>query len=92
VITVLIPSQLRAYADGHATVALAGDLATVGDVLDALARVHPGVRDRVMTETGEVRRHINVFVGDEMIRFTGDLATPVRDGDEVSILPAVSGG
>lgn len=53
---------------------------------------HPGVRDRVLTEQGEVRPHVNVFVGDESIRYTGGLATPLGEGAEVSIVPAVSGG
>ena len=66
--------------------------ASVGEALAALWSMHPGVRDRVVTEQGDVRPHVNVFVGSESIRYTGGLATPVRDGDEVSIIPAVSGG
>ena len=66
--------------------------ATVAAVLEALWRAYPGVRDRVLTEQGEVRPHVNVFVGPESIRFTGGLATSVPDGAEISILPAVSGG
>src|SRR5262249_25486117 len=64
----------------------------VGDALAALWALHPGVRDRVVTEQGEVRPHVNVFVGVESIRFTGGLETPLRDGAEISIVPAVSGG
>jgi molybdopterin converting factor small subunit len=64
----------------------------VGDALAAVWDLHPGVRDRVVTETGEVRRHVNIFVGDESIRYTGGLGTPLEDGGEVSIIPAVSGG
>ncbi len=54
--------------------------------------VKDGVRDRVVTEQGQVRPHVNVFVGDESIRFTGGLSTPLSDGAEISIVPAVSGG
>jgi molybdopterin converting factor small subunit len=64
----------------------------LAQVLDALWAVYPGVRDRVLTEQGALRPHVNVFVGPESIRFSGGLATPVTDSAEVSILPAVSGG
>lgn len=62
------------------------------DALDALFAVHPGVRDRVLTERGEIRQHVNVFVGTREARSTGGLATPVADGTEISIIPAISGG
>ena len=91
-VTVLIPGQLRERAAGLAEVRLPGSPATVAEAFAALWRLHPGLRDRVMTETGEVRRHVNVFVGDESIRFTAGLATPLREGSEISIYPAVSGG
>ena len=90
---VLLPAYLRAYAGGNAEVALAAPPpATVGDALEAVRALHPGVIDRVLTETGAVRRHVNLFVGAESIRFTGGLATPVADDDEIAIVPAVSGG
>ena len=54
--------------------------------------LYPGVRDRVVTEQGQVRPHVNLFVGAESIRFTGGLATPLADGAVMSIVPAVSGG
>jgi molybdopterin converting factor small subunit len=60
--------------------------------LQALWKTHPGIRDRIATEQGEIRQHINVFVGNEDIRYTGGLATPITDGCEISIVPAVSGG
>jgi molybdopterin converting factor small subunit len=62
------------------------------EALEALWRAHPGLRDRVLTEQGAIREHIGVFVGNENCRYTGDLATPVAEGAEISILPAVSGG
>lgn len=92
-IRVHIPGYLREFADGRAGVSL--DLAgrvTVADVLAALGKRHPGVCDRVLTERGEVRAHVNLFVGEESIRYTGGLATPVADGAEISIVPAISGG
>lgn len=87
-----IPGYLRSFTGGRSRVELAGSPATVGEALEALWAVHPGVRDRVLTEQGELREHVNVFVGDESIRFSGGLATPVAEGSEISILPAVSGG
>jgi molybdopterin converting factor small subunit len=60
--------------------------------LQALWAACPGIRDRVVTEQGLIREHINVFVGKEDVRYTGGLATPISDGVEISIVPAVSGG
>jgi sulfur-carrier protein len=64
----------------------------LGDVLAALWALHPGVRDRVITEQGQVREHINIFIGDENVRYTGGLASRVSAESEISIVPAVSGG
>jgi len=91
-VVVHIPGYLRQFTDGRDRVPLDATPATVGDALAALWDAHPGVRDRIVTETGQVRPHVNVFVGDESIRYTGGLATPVADRDEISIIPAVSGG
>jgi molybdopterin converting factor small subunit len=72
------------------------DVATSGgtlrDALAALLAAHPGIRDRVLTERGEIREHVNVFVGNSDVRWTGGLATPLADGVEISIIPAISGG
>ena len=87
-----IPGPLREFTNGARLVTIASGAATAGEALEKLWAEHPGVRDRVLTEQGEVRQHVNVFVGVESIRFTGGLNTPVRDGDEISIVPAVSGG
>jgi MoaD family protein len=87
-----IPGPLREFTNGARLVTIASGAATAGEALERLWAEHPGVRDRVLTEQGEVRQHVNVFVGVESIRFTGGLNTPVRDGDEISIVPAVSGG
>ena len=91
-IAFLIPGYLREFTGGQSRVELMDAAATAGEALERLWALHPGVRDRVVTEQGEVRPHVNVFVGKESIRFTGGLATPVADGAEIWIVPAVSGG
>jgi molybdopterin converting factor small subunit len=91
-VVVHIPGYVREFTGGLRRVALSGAPATVGEALDSLWALHPGVRDRVVTEQGEVRQHVNVFVGSESIRFTGGLATPLPGDAEISIVPAVSGG
>ncbi len=90
--TFMIPGPLRELAGNRGEVRLTGDAASISDALSLLWRECPGVRDRVLTERGEVRQHVNVFVDGESIRDTGGLATPVRDGAEIYILPALSGG
>ena len=87
-----IPGHIREFTGGRSRVVLDSSPATVGQALETLWARHPGVRDRVVTEQGEVRPHVNVFVGSESIRFSGGLATPLADGAEISIVPAVSGG
>jgi molybdopterin converting factor small subunit len=87
-----IPAFLRTFTEGQSRVELDASPATVGEALDALCRGYPGIRDRVLTEQGQVRQHVNVFVGDESIRYTGGLETPAPEGVEIAIVPAVSGG
>jgi len=90
----LIPTPLRPFADGRSRIEVdvAKDPPALGDALEALWAVAPGVRDRVVTERGEVRQHVNVFVGTESCRWTGGLGTPVAAGAEIAIFPAISGG
>ncbi len=88
-VKVKIPSQLRAATGGQAE--LAADGATVGEVLDAIFDEHTELKARI-TDDGEVRRFVNVYVGGEDIRFGEGLGTGVEDGAEVTILPAVAGG
>ena len=83
---------LRVFADGRDRIEIGGSPATLGDALEALWALCPGLRHRVATEQGEIREHVNVFVGQENIRYTGGLATGVPDGTEISIFHAVSGG
>jgi sulfur-carrier protein len=87
-VTVKIPTQLRA-ATGEAELEVEG--ATVGEVLDAVFDAHGGLRDRI-TQNGDLRRFVNVYVSGEDIRFQQGLETSINDGDEVTILPAVAGG
>lgn len=66
--------------------------ATLADALSALWLLYPGVRDRITTEQGQVREHINIFLGDEDVRYTGGLMSPVSEESRISIVPAISGG
>jgi molybdopterin converting factor small subunit len=90
-VRVTIPSPLLPFSGGRGAVELAG-ARTVRDALESLGRLYPGVRDRVLTEQGALRPHVNIFVGDESIRFLEGLATRLPDDCEVAILPALSGG
>ena len=89
-VTVKLPTQLRAAAGGAAEARADG--ATVGEVLERLYQQHGELRARIAGEDGELRRFVNVYLRGEDIRFLEGLATPVTDGDEVTILPAVAGG
>jgi sulfur-carrier protein len=91
-ITFHISSALRPFAGGRDRVEIAGTPATAGDALEALWAVCPALRDRVATEEGEIREHVNLFVGQENVRYTGGLTTPVAADAELSIFPAISGG
>jgi sulfur-carrier protein len=91
-LTFHIPSALRRLIAGESQVSVDAPARDVGEALVLLFERHPVLRDRILTETGQVREHINIFVGPEAIRWTGGLSTPVRDGEEISIIPAVSGG
>ena len=88
-ITVKIPTQLRAATGGEAEVQVEG--ATVGEALDAVFDAHGDLRERI-TQDGDLRRFVNVYVSGEDIRFQSGLDTQLSDGDEVTILPAVAGG
>ena len=91
-ITFHIPGPLRSFSGGRSEVELQEDTATVFEALQALWTACPGMRDRVVTEQGQVREHINIFLGKENIRYSGGLATRVPPGSEISIVPAISGG
>lgn len=87
---VRIPTPLRKYTQGREEVAVTGD--TVGAVLESLETSYPGIRERICDESGKVRRFVNLFVGEDDIRFLDNLGTPVKDSDEISIIPAIAGG
>ena len=89
-VTVKIPTQLREVVGGAADVPGSG--ATVGEVLQSLYESHGELRTRISDDDGGLRRFVNVYLGEEDIRFLSGLDTPVSDGDELTILPAVAGG
>ncbi len=89
-VKVKIPTQLRTAAGGESELQVEGG--TVGEVLDALFERHGELRDRLSDGDGGLRRFVNVYVDGEDIRFTDGLDTPVADGQEVQVLPAVAGG
>jgi molybdopterin synthase sulfur carrier subunit len=88
-ITVRIPTPLRSLTAGEEEVSAEG--ATVRAVIDNLESAHPGLRDRLLDEKG-IRRFVNVYLGDEDVRFLDGLDTRLKAGDELSIIPAIAGG
>lgn len=91
-LTFTIPGPLRELAGDRHELRIRGSARSVNEALSLLWAEAPAVRDRVITERGDVREHINIFVDGESIRDSAGLATPVREGAEIVILPAVSGG
>jgi molybdopterin converting factor small subunit len=89
-VTIRIPTQLRELSGGAAEVSAGGD--TVAAVLADLEVAHPGFKERLFDDGGQLRRFVNVFVADEDIRFLDGVDTPVAEGQTVSIVPAVAGG
>ena len=90
--TLVLPGALRELAQGRGRLELGTGVANVREALSRLRDRAPAVYDRVVTESGAVRQHVNVFVGSDDIRWADGLETPVPEGSEVVILPAVSGG
>ena len=88
--TIRIPTPLRKYTEGSEEVSISGS--TVGEILTNIEAAHPGIRERICDAKGNVRRFINIFVGNEDIRFLKNLETEVADNDEISIIPAIAGG
>ncbi|OUC92101.1 MoaD/ThiS family protein [Streptosporangium minutum] len=89
-VSVRIPTILRTYTDGSAEVRGEGE--TLRDVLQKLDADFPGIGARILDETGKIRRFVNVYVGDEDVRFVDNLDTATPPGVQVSIIPAVAGG
>ena len=88
--TVRIPTPLRKLTEGKEEVSAAG--ATIGELISDLDKNYPGIKARICDDAGEVRRFVNIFANDEDIRFLQNLDTPVKDSDEISIVPAIAGG
>ncbi len=88
--TIRIPTPLRKLTGDLELVQAEGS--TVGDILQSLDTNYPGLKERICDESGNVRRFVNVYLNDEDIRFLEERETPVKDGDEISIVPAIAGG
>ena len=89
-VTVRIPTPLRSLTKGAAEIAAEAD--TVAGLVDELERKFPGVRERLVDETGELRKFVNVYVNEEDIRFLEGAKTTLKAGDQVAIVPAIAGG
>ena len=89
-VTVRIPTPLQRLTNGQGEVACEG--ATINELLADLEKRHPGIKERICDEQGKLRRFVNVFVNEEDIRFLKGDQTAVKDGDDVSIIPAIAGG
>ena len=89
-IKVRIPTPLRPMTGGKNEVEIAGN--TIAEKIENLGTAHPGIKERLYDENGEVRRFINIYVNEEDIRFLTGKDTPLKEGDEVSIIPAIAGG
>jgi molybdopterin synthase sulfur carrier subunit len=89
-VTVRIPTPLRKLTGGADEVSIEG--ATVGAMIDNLEAAHAGMKERLCDEKGEIRRFVNVYLNDEDVRFLNGRDTELKDGDEVSIVPAIAGG
>ena len=89
-ITVNIPTPLRKLTNNQSEVEV--DAGTVGQLVDGLEGAYGGIAEKLLDEGGEIRRYVNIFVNDEDIRFLDGKDTPLNDGDNVSIVPAIAGG
>lgn len=89
-VSVRIPTILRTYTDGESEVSASG--ATLAEVLDDLDSNHAGIKGRILDESGKLRRFVNVYVGNDDVRFLDDLQTATPDGTQISVIPAVAGG
>ena len=89
-VSIRIPTPMRNLTGGEALVSV--EATTLSDAIKALDATHPGVAERVLDESGALRRFVNVYVGDEDVRFLDGLDTQLSDGASISIIPAVAGG
>lgn len=89
-VSVRVPTILRTYTDGESEVTANGE--TLAEVLDDLDASYAGIKGRIVDEDGKLRRFVNVYVGNDDVRFLEDLQTKTPDGSQVSVIPAVAGG
>ncbi len=89
-VTVLIPTPSRKFTAGEDTVSV--HAGTVGEMVNALNEAHPGLGDSLRKPDGTLNKYINIYVNDEDIRFLSGAETPLKDGDQISIVPAIAGG
>ncbi|HKD65672.1 MAG TPA: ubiquitin-like small modifier protein 1 [Candidatus Binataceae bacterium] len=89
-VRVRVPTPLRRFTAGNGEVAAAG--ASIKDVINDLESRHPGMRDRLLDEKGEIRRFVNIYLNGDDVRFLDQLNSAVKDGDDISIVPAIAGG
>jgi molybdopterin synthase sulfur carrier subunit len=89
-IPVTIPTPLRNLTGGLDTIEI--EAGTVADMIAALEQAHPGMKNRLCDDAGNLRRFVNIYVNGEDVRFLDDQATAIKQGDEVSIVPAIAGG
>jgi len=89
-VSVRVPTILRTYTEGESEVSASG--ATLQEVLDDLDSSYAGIKARILDDNGELRRFVNVYVGNDDVRFLDNLATPTPDGTQISVIPAVAGG
>ena len=89
-VSVRIPTILRTYTGGESEVSAEGD--TLAAVLDDLDATYSGIKGRILDDQGAIRRFVNVYVGNDDVRFLDNLATPTPEGTQISVIPAVAGG
>jgi len=89
-VNVRVPTILRTYTEGQSEVSAEG--ATLSEVLESLDASYHGIKGRIVDEQGQLRRFVNVYVGNDDVRFLDGLQTQLKDGAEVSVIPAVAGG
>ncbi|MBW4494771.1 MAG: MoaD/ThiS family protein [Oscillatoria princeps RMCB-10] len=89
-VKVLIPTPLQKFTNNQATVECSSS--SIAELLDTLEHIYPDTKNRLRDETGKPRRFLNIYVNSEDIRFLDGTDTPLKEGDEVSIVPAVAGG
>jgi len=89
-VSVRIPTPLRKLTNDEELVTV--EAVTIGDAITELQTKYPGIKERLVDDNGDVRRFVNIYVNEEDIRFLQNRETPIKDGDEVSIIPAIAGG